>query len=584
MADKENFSEFGIDIGLSASGFDSVLAKFKHLASEGEKIGKTTNEITEAMKRLKAAMEHALNVDTANKGRSLFSETDPAKRRILSQQIANNFERLKTLQTAAQKAQKDFLNPPGKGANLIETLAKIGVAWTQLHVAMKPIKTMYRWVDGVAQLNMQLRMLHYSSGMAIASLKSYGNAASLYGGSANSVAAYNERHQVQLARARRGLGLGHFQEAAWQFGFRFDANEDPNARFRRAIEHIRKLSPTDQLAFAKLEAPGREKELMAWAKRGVKAYDDFKKYMDSVANLKTVGGKNLYEEVSRESEQLSESQKKLSAEFDAAKSEFAATFLPVLKSLTDTLASAVKWFNSFEPSTKRAMFVIGAFVTAVIVATSAFKALGTIKGILGGLGGLKGLGGAAGGAGGGFAGGAAGGTPRVGGMGGGAAGLAWGVYQVTNDVTKAIQLKIISDNIVDVHQVLQAFYRSWQTISLARGGIKLPMTISESKYTSQKELELLMKSGERQRTSERYEEAALKKIRAVVASSRSMGESGEMAQLARVTNNNISGDVKNDNRTFNIEQHFVSSGDVRKDAEDARDAMQERNMLDLSIN
>ena len=403
MADKENFSEFGIDIGLSASGFDSVLAKFKHLASEGEKIGKTTNEITEAMKRLKAAMEHALNVDTANKGRSLFSETDPAKRRILSQQIANNFERLKTLQTAAQKAQNDFLNPPGKGANLIETLAKIGVAWTQLHVAMKPIKTMYRWVDGVAQLNMQLRMLHYSSGMAIASLKSYGNAASLYGGSANSVAAYNERHQVQLARARRGLGMGHFQEAAWQFGFRFDANEDPNARFRRAIEHMRRLSPTDQLAFAKLEAPGREKELMAWAKRGVKSYDDFKKYMDAVANMRTVGGKNLFETVSKESEQLSESQKKLSAEFDAAKSEFAALFLPVLRNLTETLSSVIKWFNSFDPIVKRALFAIGALTAAAFAAAGTFKALKTIKGILGGLSAIgSGAGGAASGAGGGF--------------------------------------------------------------------------------------------------------------------------------------------------------------------------------------
>lgn len=227
---------------------------------------------------------------------------------------------------------------------------------------------------------------------------------------------------------------------------------------------------------------------------------------------------------------------------------------------------------------------LGALAGAAVAAYGTFKALKTAKGILGGLGGLKGLGGAVGGTGGGFAGGAAGGTPKVGGMGGGAAGLAWGVYQVTNDVTKAIQLKIISDNIVDVHQVLQAFYRSWQTISLARGGIKLPMTISENKYTSQKELELLMKSGERQRTSERYEEAALKKIRAVVASSRRMGESGEIAQLARVTNNNISGDVKNDNRTFNIEQHFVSSGNMQTDVEVAKSEMGKLDLLDSTLN
>jgi len=578
----ENFSEFGIDIGLSASGFDSVLSKFKHLASEGEKIGKTTNEITEAMKRLKAAMEHSLNLDSVNKNRTLLTETDPDKRRTLTQQIANNAERLKTLQDAAAKAQEDFLNPKGNGEGLLSLLKKVGVAWGQVYVAMKPVRVMYRWVDGVAQLNMQLRMLHYSSGMAIASLKAYGNVASLYGGSANSVASYNERHQVQLARARRGLGLGHFQEAAWQFGFRFDANEDPNARFRRAIEHMRKLSPTDQLAFAKLEAPGREKELMAWAKRGVQSYDSFKAYMDSVANIKTVGGKKLFDEVSKESEQLTESQKKLSAEFDAAKAEFAATFMPILRQVTDALSSAIQGFNSLKPETKRALFAIGGFVAAVIAATSAFAALKTIGGIISG---LKGIGGAAAG-GGGFAGGA----PTKGGIGGlgrggGAAGLAWGLYQVTNDVTKAIQLKIIADSLVDIHNVTQAFYRSWQTNALARGGIKLPMKLSDdNKYTSAKELELLMKSGERQRTSERYEEAALKKIRSVVVASRKMSANGENAQLARITNNNIAGDVKNDNRTINVNQTFVTSGDVGEDASTAKREMQSLDILDSSLN
>lgn len=586
MADKENFSEFGIDIGLSASGFDSVLAKFKHLASEGEKIGKTTNEITEAMKRLKAAMEHALNVDTANKGRSLFSETDPAKRRILSQQIANNFERLKTLQTAAQKAQKDFLNPPGKGASLIETLAKIGVAWTQLHVAMKPIKTMYRWVDGVAQLNMQLRMLHYSSGMAIASLKSYGNAASLYGGSANSVAAYNERHQVQLARARRGLGMGHFQEAAWQFGFRFDANEDPNARFRRAIEHMRRLSPTDQLAFAKLEAPGREKELMAWAKRGVKSYDDFKKYMDAVANMRTVGGKNLFETVSKESEQLSESQKKLSAEFDAAKSEFAALFLPVLRNLTETLSSVIKWFNSFDPIVKRALFAIGALTAAAFAAAGTFKALKTIKGILGGLSAIGGgAGGAASGAGGGFAGGAGGAAGGLAKSAGGAlaAGIGGGVISAAGTAGMGYLVYTIAND------VLVPWFTAWKAVNMITSydpkHKKEMMNYMKAGGIDEREASRLLLGGLQKiqfRDQQFADHKALyKRIGEIVA----VAQSGENAQTVRATSY-IGGNVQtnNDNRQLTVNQTFVSSGNVQTDAEVAKSEMGKLDLLDSTLN
>lgn len=588
MADK--FSEFGIDIGLSASGFDSVLAKFKHLSTEGEKIGKTTNEITKAMERLKTAMEHALNVDSAKKRLEQFTTKDGDRKRELAQEIANNTQKLLNIQNAWERAKKGFGDGGSVFGSLEKAIKTLTGGWVQLNTAMRPVKMMYRWVDGVAKLNMQLRMLHYSSGMAIASLKSYGAAASLYGGSANTVASYAQRHQTQLARARRGLGLGHFQEAAWQFGFRFDANESPEARFRRAIAHIGTLRKEDRLAFAQLEAPGRVNELMGFGNRkgGLAAYDALQKYSQSLQELTDENGKIISTELSEQSEKLAESQTRLTEQWKSIKDQFALSLMPTVKKFTDRIVGVMEWFNALDPVKKNALMrgmqlvmsfvaLIGAMGALRLVFTKLaqlFKYSFFLKG---------GAGGAARGAGGGFGGGFAGGAAR-GGAGGGVAGLAWGVYQVTNDVTKAIQLKIISDNIVDVHQVLQAFYRSWQTISLARGGIKLPMTISENKYTSQKELELLMKSGERQRTSERYEEAALKKIRAVVASSRSMGESGEMAQLARVTNNNISGDVKNDNRTFNIEQHFVSSGDVRKDAEDARDAMQERNMLDLSIN
>ena len=589
MADKENISIFGIELGVKTSGENDVLGNFNTIIEQGKKVGATVDQITEAIAKYQAKLNEAISAQKKLLSDTLLKTRDPELRTRLGLALDNRNSQLEIINSATasamKKAVRETLSPSREKLGLEGILKKTALAWGQFYVAMKPVRIMYNWVEGVAQLNMQLRMLHYSSGMAIASLKSYGNAASLYGGSANSVAAYNERHQVQLARARRGLGMGHFQEAAWQFGFRFDANEDPNARFRRAIEHMRRLSPTDQLAFAKLEAPGREKELMAWAKRGVKSYDDFMKYMDAVANIRTVGGKNLFETVSKESEQLSESQKKLSAEFDAAKSEFAALFLPVLRNLTETLSSVIKWFNSLDPWVKRVALALGALVGAVYAAKGTFEVFKTVKGILGGLGGLKGLGGAAGGAGGGFAGGAAGGTPRVGGMGGGAAGIAWGVYQVTNDVTKALQLKFLGDKIERVGQFVEAFYRSWQAYSYAKGGYVLKMkTPGDNTFTSQSQLDALTNAGKNQRAIERSEEAALKKIRAVVASSRSMGESGEMAQLARVTNNNISGDVKNDNRTFNIEQHFVSSGDVKNDAEVAKSEMGNLDLFDSILN
>ena len=588
MADK--FSEFGIDIGLSASGFDSVLAKFKHLSTEGEKIGKTTNEITKAMERLKTAMENALNVDSAKKRLEQFTTKDGDRKRELAQEIANNTQRLLNIQNAWERAKKGFGDGGSVFGSLEKAIKTLTGGWVQLNTAMRPVKMMYRWVDGVAKLNMQLRMLHYSSGMAIASLKSYGAVASRYGGSENTVASYAERHQMQLTRARQGLGLEHFQDVAWKYGFGFNASESPEKRFHRAIEEMRsgRISKDNWLSFAHEEAPMRAKELLSYASRkdGLKVYEHLQAYAQSLQELTDKNGKIIATELSERSEELADSQFLLNEQWKSIKDQFALSLMPTVKKLTDRIVGVMEWFNALDPVKKNALMrgmqlvmsfvaLIGAMGALRLVFTKLaqlFKYATFMKGA-----------GAAGGAGGGFGGGFAGGAAR-GGAGGGAAGLAWGVYQVTNDVTKAIQLKNISDNIVGVHQVLQAFYRSWQTISLARGGIKLPMTISENKYTSQKELELLMKSGERQRTSERYEEAALKKIRAVVASSRSMGESGEMAQLARVTNNNISGDVKNDNRTFNIEQHFVSSGDVRKDAEDARDAMQERNMLDLSIN
>lgn len=590
MADKENISIFGIELGVKTSGENDVLGNFNTIIEQGKKVGATVDQITEAIAKYQAKLNEAISAQKKLLSDTLLKTRDPELRTRLGLALDNRNSQLEIINSATasamKKAVRETLSPSKEKLGLEEILKKTALAWGQFYVAMKPVRIMYNWVEGVAQLNMQLRMLHYSSGMAIASLNSYGNVASLYGGSANSVAAYNERHQVQLARARRGLGMGHFQEAAWQFGFRFDANEDPNARFRRAIEHMRRLSPTDQLAFAKLEAPGREKELMAWAKRGVKSYDDFKKYMDAVANMRTVGGKNLFETVSKESEQLSESQKKLSAEFDAAKSEFAALFLPVLRNLTETLSSVIKWFNSFDPIVKRALFAIGALITAAFAASRTFKALKTIKGILGGLSAIGGgAGGAASGASGGFAGGAGGAAGGLAKSAGGAlaAGIGSGVISAVGTAGMGYLVYTIAND------VLMPWFAAWKAVNMLHSydpkHKKEIMNSMKAGGIDEREASHLLLAG-LQKIQFRKQQfadhnALYKRIGEIVA----VAQSGENAQTVRATSY-IGGNVQtnNDNRQLTVNQTFVSSGDVKNDAEVAKSEMGNLDLFDSILN
>lgn len=594
MADK--FSEFGIDIGLSASGFDSVLAKFKHLSTEGEKIGKTTNEITKAMERLKTAMEHALNVDSAKKRLEQFTTKDGDRKRELAQEIANNTQRLLNIQNAWERAKKGFGDGGSVFGSLEKAIKTTTGGWVQLNTAIRPVKTMYRWVDAVAQLNMQLRMLHYSSGMAIASLKSYGAAASLYGGSANTVASYAQRHETQLARARRGLGLGHFQEAAWQFGFRFDANESPEARFRRAIAHIGTLRKEDRLAFAQLEAPGRVNELMGFGNRkgGLEAYDALQKYSQSLNELTDENGKIISLELSEKSEQLAESQTRLNEQWRSIREQFAYHLMPVVQSLTDKIVGIMEWFNELDPKKKRIAAELTGLVGAVVGAIGALgvfkltfsKLWGLLKYVFPFLKNIGGgaSGGVAGGAGGGFAGGAGGAAGGLAKSAGGAlaAGIGSGVISAVGTAGMGYLVYTIAND------VLMPWFAAWKAVNMLHSydpkHKKEIVNSMKAGGIDEREASHLLLAGLQKIQFRKQQFADHKALYKRIGEIVDIAQRGESAQLARVTNNNISGDVKNDNRTFNIEQHFVSSGDVRKDAEDARDAMQERNMLDLSIN
>ena len=207
MADKENISIFGIELGVKTSGENDVLGNFNTIIAQGKKVGATVDQITEAIAKYQAKLNEAISAQKKLLSDTLLQTRDPELRTRLGLALDNRNSQLEIINSATasamKKAVRETLSPSREKLGLEEILKKTALAWGQFYVAMKPVRIMYNWVEGVAQLNMQLRMLHYSSGMAIASLKSYGNVASLYGGSANSVASYNERHQVQLARARR---------------------------------------------------------------------------------------------------------------------------------------------------------------------------------------------------------------------------------------------------------------------------------------------------------------------------------------------------------------------------------------------
>lgn len=604
MADKENFSEFGIDIGLSASGFDSVLAKFKHLASEGEKIGKTTNEITEAMKRLKAAMEHALNVDTANKGRSLFSETDPAKRRILSQQIANNFERLKTLQSVAAKAENDVLNPDGKKTKieeLVGAVSKLGVAWTSAWASTKTIRMMYRWVDGIAQMNMQLRMLHYSSGLGIESLKSFGNAAALYGGSAATVSSYEEQYQMQISRAKRGLGLGDLEEAAWQYGFRFDANESAQERFGRAIREMssRKIGREDWRAFAQLIAPGRVKELMSWANRGPEAYKKYLEYMEEVATYKTYGDRNLAKAVSKKSEELAEAQDKLAAQFGAVKDQFADVLIPVLQVFVDGATGVCRWFNRLDPVWKSVMMGLSALATAAFALASAWTAKKFLHRVGSAIGG-----GIASGMGGGFAGGAG---EAAGGLAGGAVSGGGSLLTKMNPYTAALDLGV---GIMGAWGSWIGYAETKNVFAILSNGIAPNISmirrhVEKILYFGFRDLlganlepnyeeEESEGNGTTQTMAERVIGIwkSLDAIRATICDGGVSIESETIKLMADTFMNSVrekSGGASGDEQSFGkkeprqINQHFHFTGDVRVDAEMAKEVMDNLDLTEVAL-
>lgn len=388
MAGQENFSEFGIDIGLSASGFDSVLAMFKRLSAEGDKLGKSTNEIVAAMKKLRAVLLKPLSEERHQLLKDLNGERDPKKRFQILKDLEQNLYKLQRVARAYNQIKDKLISPPDKPSNggkdpvksrfeeLYGTITHLKATWFAFQQSMRPMKVMYAWVEGVTQLNMQLRMLHYSSGMAIASLTAYGNTASMYGGSASSISSYVERYNTQIAKARRGLGLGYLQDVAWQFGFGFNPNESAEERRVRAIAHMKDMSDGERLAFAQMEDPAGAKELLAWAERGVEAYNTFHSYMKNIVEgTRTGDGKRVVDAANDAAEELTEAQQKLAAQFKAVKQQFMLSVYPIVKKFVDILTGICEWFNNQSPAARDAIMQLIAFGGIVLSLGGVFLTL-----------------------------------------------------------------------------------------------------------------------------------------------------------------------------------------------------------------
>lgn len=570
MADM--FSEFGIEINLGVSGFDNIMSAFSRLASEGGKIGKTTDQISDAMRRLASAMADAINVDGAKKFAEAMRTADSSIRARLLQEIANNAEKLRTIQKALAKSLNDLVNPPGNGGEsnvdrLIESGKRLLALWGKIKVAIKPAKKIYDFTNALATLNMQLRMLHYSSGMAVASLKAFGAVAELYGGSAQSIASYTERHKVQEARAQRGLGLGHFQETEWQFGFRYLPGEDAMARRRRAIEHAATLDEESRIAFAKMEDPSGYRDILAWAKRGVKDFDEFQAYVHRVTSMQTSDGRTIYDAATEESEKYKESVAKLKVQLDAAKQEFLLGVLPTIRRLVDTISNFVDGFNRLSPATKRA---VGQFIAAIGLATSAILLYATLKNYFGGI--LKALRGveaasAAGSIGGGI--GSAGGK-----LIGGKASILLGVVDAVGGLTQR-QIQIHSLSVVQ--QVLTSWYNQWRYAYMISGGaisgqlgIKAMMEDGVDEATAS----FIAKAAHHKSLFQKQQSIDNENLYNKLGEIISMSQIGENALITRSTSY-ISGNVNtnNDNRTVTVNQSFISTGDISRDASIAGNSM-----------
>lgn len=590
MADKENFSEFSIDIGLSASGFDSVLAKFKSLSTEGDKLGKSTNEIVEAMKKLRDVMVKPLSEVRHQLFKDLMGERDPEKRFQLGKEIEQNLYKLQRVERAYNKVKNDLINPPdnpsgggkdpikGRFEELFETITKLGATWYVFQQSMRPMKVMYGWVEGVTQLNMQLRMLHYSSGMAIASLTAYGNTASMYGGSASSISSYVGRYNTQLAKARRGLGLGHLQEVAWQFGFGFDPNESAEQRRVRAIAHMKNMSSGERLAFAQMEDPAGAQELLAWAERGVEAYNNFHSYMQNVVEgTRTGDGRRVVDAANDAAEELTEAQKKLSAQFGAVKQQFMLSVYPTVKSFVDILAGICEGFNKLSPTSRDTIMKLIGLVGGLVAVTSAFFALraairlairriGLLFGGGGALAGAEAVAGAAGKAG--AKAGAKTAAKVAGGVAGGVAkkGLLKAGGKMVGRAIPGVGLAI---GVMDFADAFGALAKGNFAAAGAHalGGVAGVASTLPGVGTGLS-LALTGASATMEVVADNLENV-----------------STEMAKnhgtSIATTNNNIEGDR---NRNITINQTFQSSGNISDDAAVAKEAMRECDALDYNLN
>lgn len=311
---------------------------FKELVDGGESAEKAIARLTEYLNK------RVSNLTAGN--------SDKGKRK--AQQLSESFtEALKNIQKEAEKAAEaaqkvtkafggnmsaavtsgfaPFKHLSAKGLNvggLLDEISRTSPALKGFTEAFSNVKGIWSFAEGISKINSHLYQLQLTSGMGADALSSLGAAATAFGGSADTVAAGQERFNMQIERMKRGGGMGHFGEVAYKYGFMTDFNADYQTNTRRAVEHAANMgSDSERRAFLNALDPSRAKELMGLAKMDRVQREEYYGFFDNASKW------GDQEEANQATVEFNQEMAKLQRTWQATTNELATTFLPVMKGL-----------------------------------------------------------------------------------------------------------------------------------------------------------------------------------------------------------------------------------------------------------
>lgn len=218
-----------------------------------------------------------------------------------------------------------------------------------INTAFAESKAVWSYVEGIEKVNQKLLLLHYSSSIGISSLKGLGAAASVFGGSAETVASAEERLQMQIAKARRGEGFGFLQEAYWKHGFQVDLGWNAEQLKAAAIRHARTISdPADRLAFSHLINPANPREISGPASLSDAQFARWEKvneYAKSLKNLLSADGENRGKAVGDATFEFENATAEMKLAWQNVRDQVAVSLLPIMTKICEVIRNGLDFLN-----------------------------------------------------------------------------------------------------------------------------------------------------------------------------------------------------------------------------------------------